>query len=246
MRKALILARRELAGYFFSPMAYVIGAAVLAVTGVIFFFGMDPIGIKRIFQAGNEASLRPMFEALAYIMIFAIPLMTMRLLSEEFDSGTIETLMTAPVTDTEVILGKFLGVLGFYLVLLASTGVFLALLTVYGQPDWGVAIMGYFGMIAMGSAFLAVGVFASTLTKYQIVSAIFAIAILSLFAILMQFMVAYSPEPFNQIAARLSVMNYFKDFSRGVFDTRGLIFFLTATVLFLFLSVKTLESRRWR
>ena len=246
MQKTLTLARRELAGYFFSPMAYVVGAVVLAVIGAIFFFGFELIGIRKIFQAGNEASLRPLFEAMAYIMIFAAPLLTMRLLSEEFDSGTIETLMTAPVTDTEVVLGKFLGVLGFYVALLAGTLVFLLLLAAYGQPDSGVAVMGYVGMILMGSAFLSVGLFTSALTRYQIVSAIVGIAILAIFGILMQPLVAYAPEPWNHLASRLSAMTYFKDFSRGIFDTRGLAFFLTATALFLFLSVKTLESRRWR
>ncbi len=246
MKKTLIIARRELAGYFFSPMAYVIGAAVLAVTAAFFFFGFELIGIQRIFQAVNEASLRPLFVAMAYIMVCAAPLLTLRLLSEEFDSGTIETLVTAPITDMQVILGKFLGVLGFYLLLLATTLVFLILMVIYGQPDAGIAAMGYLGMILMGSAFLAVGVFTSTLTRYQIVSAIVAIAIIAVFVILMQQLVAHSPAPLNYIASRLNVMTYFKDFSRGVFDTRAVIFFLTATALFLFFSVKTLESRRWR
>ena len=91
---------------------------------------------------GHEATLRPLFDAMAYIMVFAVPLLTMRLLSEEFNSGTIETLMTAPVTDAEVIIGKYLGVMSFYLVLLACTGVFLVLMAIYGQPDAGVALMG--------------------------------------------------------------------------------------------------------
>ena len=246
MRKTLTLASRELAGYFYSPMAYVIGAVVLAVTGAIFFYGFELIGIERVFRPGAEASLRSLFEAMAYIMIFAAPPMTMRLLSEEFDTGTIETLMTAPVTDTEVVLGKFLGVMGFYAVLLLSTGVFMILTAVYGKPDAWVTVMGYLGMLLMGAAFLAVGLFASTLTRYQIVAAIVAVAILSVFAVLMQQLVAYAPAPINDLASRLSAMRYFKDFARGVFDTRGLAFFLTATALFLFMSVKSLESRRWR
>ena len=246
MRKTLTLASRELAGYFYSPMAYVIGAVVLAVTGAIFFYGFELIGIERVFRPGAEASLRSLFEAMAYIMIFAAPVMTMRLLSEEFDTGTIETLLTAPVTDTEVVLGKFLGVMGFYVVLMLGTCVFMIVTAVYGKPDGGVALMGYLGMLLMGAAFLAVGLFASTLTRYQIVAAIVAVAILSVFAVLMQQLVAYAPAPINDLASRLSAMRYFKDFARGVFDTRGLAFFLTATALFLFMSVKSLESRRWR
>jgi gliding motility-associated transport system permease protein len=246
MTKTLTLARRELASCFFSPMAYVIGAAVLLVTGVIFFFGFELIGIPRVFQAGNEASLRPLFDAMAYVMIFAAPLLTMRLLAGEFDSGTIETLMTAPVTDTQVVLGKFLGVFGFYVVLLAGSLVFLLVMALYGQPDPGVAVMGYVGMILLGAAFLSVGVFASTLTRHQIVAAILGVAILAVLAVLMQQLVAYGGQSVGRLASHLSVMKYFRDFSRGVFDSRGVVFFVTVSALFLFLSVKTLESRRWR
>ena len=238
MQKALVLARRELAGYFYSPMAYVIGALFVLASGLWFF--------HKIFIPGNEASLRPLFEAMAYIMVFAVPLLTMRLMTDEVRTGTIETLLTAPVTDTEVIMGKFLGVLAFYIALLAATVGFLVLMIVFGQPDPGVALTGYLGMLLLGAAFIAVGLFASTLTSYQLVAAIVAVAILAAFSLLAQALVAYAPAPLNELAARLNVMTYFRDFSRGVFDTRGLVFFLTATGMFLFLSVKTLESRRWR
>ena len=249
MKKTLVVARKELAGYFISPVAYVIGAVFLAGTAFVFFFGLDLLDVPifpAVLRAGNTASLRPLFEAMAYIMIFAGPILTMRLMSDEFHSGTIETLMTAPVTDTQVVLGKFFGVMGFYTALLATTVVFLLVMAGYGRPDAGVAVMGYLGMLLLGAAFLAVGLFASTLTDYQIVAAIVGMVILSVFGVLMQFLVTHTGAPWNAAAARLNVMSYFKDFARGVFDTRGLVFFLTATALFLFLSIKTLESRRWR
>ena len=238
MGKVLTLARRELAGYFFSPMAYVIGAVFMLASGLWFF--------HSIFVPGNEASLRPLFEAMAYIMVFAVPMLTMRQLSEEFRSGTIETLMTVPVSDAQVILGKFLGVMGFYLMLLAGTLVFLVLIVVYGQGDGGIAAMGYLGMILLGSTFVSVGIFTSTLTRYQIVAAIVGIAILAVFAILMQLVMLYGVEPWSTFAGNINAMTYFKDFARGVFDSRGLVFFVTSSALFLFLSVKTLESQRWR
>lgn len=238
MKKALVLARREMAGYFFSPMAYIIAALFLLSSGLWFF--------HKIFVPGNEASMRPLFEAMAYIMVFAVPLLTMRLLSDEFRSGTIETLMTAPVTETEVIVGKFLGVMCFYIVLLACTGVFLALIALYGQADLGVAVMGYLGMLLLGSAFVAVGVFGSSMTPHQLVAAIVSLSILATFTILMQVLATHGPEPINYIAGRLNAMTYFRDFSRGVFDSRGVVYFLSATALLLFLSVKTLESKRWR
>jgi ABC-2 type transport system permease protein len=238
MRKTLALARRELAGYFYSPVAYVVAALFLLSSGLWFFY--------QIFIPGNEASLRPLFEAMAYIMVFATPLLTMRLVSDEIRSGTIETLMTAPITDTAVVVGKFVGVLAFYLVLLSGTVVFLGLMAAYGQPDLGVAATGYLGMVLLGAAYLSVGLFASTLTRHQLVAALVGTAILAVFAIVMQVLVANAAEPWNYLAAKLNAMTYFKDFSRGMFDTRGVVFFLTATALFLFLSVKTLESRRWR
>ncbi|MCJ7544404.1 MAG: ABC transporter permease [Phycisphaerae bacterium] len=238
MRKALVLARRELAGCFFSPMAYVVGALFLLASGLWFF--------HRIFVPGNEASLRPLFEAMATIMVFAAPLLTMHLLSDEYRSGTIETLMTSPVSDAAVVIGKFLGVMAFYVILLAATGVYLGLMAAYGQPDAGVAAMGYLGMVLLGSTFIAVGLFASALTGHQLVAALVGTAILAITAIMMQLIVTHSGEPWNLVAARLNAMTYFRDFSRGVLDTRGVVFFLSATALFLFFSVKALESRRWR
>jgi len=238
MRKALVLARRELAAMFFSPIAYVIGAMFLLASGLWFF--------HAIFIPGQEASLRPLLEAMAYIMVFAAPLLTMRLLSEELRSGTLETLMTAPVSDAAVVLGKFLGVLAFYLALLAATGVFLGLMAAYGRPDAGVAATGYLGMVLLGAAFLSVGLFASSLTPHQLVAALVAMAILATFSVLMPALVASGIEPADRVAARLSVMAYFGDFARGMLDTRGVVFFLSVSGLFLFLSVKSLESRRWR
>ncbi|MCP4379231.1 MAG: ABC transporter permease subunit [bacterium] len=238
MRKTLILARREISGYFYSPVAYVIGALFLLASGIWFF--------HSIFRPGHPATLRPLFEAMAYIMVFATPLLTMRLISEEFRSGTFETLVTAPVTDTQVIMGKFLGVLAFYISLLACTGIYMCLVAIYGRPDPGVAVMGYCGMVLLGAAYLAVGLFASTLTTHQAVAAIVSVAILSVFAIIMQLLTLHAPAPWGHMAARLNAMTYFKDFARGMFDTRGVVFFVSSTALFLFLSVKMLESRRWK
>lgn len=238
MRKVMVLARRELAGCFFSPLAYVVGALFLLASGLWFF--------HRIFVPGNEASLRPLFEAMATIMVFAAPLLTMRLLSEEYRSGTIETLMTSPVSDAAVVAGKFLGVMAFYLILLAATGVYLALMAVYGQPDAGVAAMGYLGMVLLGAMFISVGLFASSLTGHQLVAALVGTAILAATAIMMQLIVAQGMEPWSTVAAKLNALTYFRDFSRGVLDSRGVVFFVSVTGLFLFFSVKALESRRWR
>jgi ABC-2 type transport system permease protein len=246
MGKILTLARRELAGYFFSPMAYVIGALFLAFSGIVFFHGLPLVNIEPIFESGREASLRTLFEAMAWAMVVTAPLLTMRLLSEEYRSGTIETLMTAPVTDAQVVLGKFLGVMGFYLVLLATTAVFMVIIAVFGQPDPGVAVAGYVGLILVGCMFVSVGIFASTLTPYQIVAGIVGIAILGGIIVLMHLLALYAPDPINHAASKLNAMTYASGFSRGTWDSRGIAFFVTGSFLFLFLSVKMLESRRWR
>lgn len=249
MGKTFSIARRELAGYFYSPLAYVIGALFLCVCA--FKFAPPPAfwgGAREwfILVPHQQASLRPLFEMMGAAMVVAAPLLTMRLISEELRSGTIETLLTAPVTDVQVVVGKFLGVLGFYLALLASTLIFLVLMFVFARPDAGVVVMGYLGMILLGSAFLAVGVFASTLTRHQLLAAAAAIVILSFFSLLMSPAAAHLPEPWNETAARLNAMQYLKSFSRGLFDSRGVVFFLSITGGFLFLSVKLVESRRWR
>ncbi len=249
MSKVLTIARKEIAGYFFSPLAYVVGALFLC--AVAFKFAPPPAfwtGSREwfILVPHQQASFRALFEMMGLAMTVVAPLLTMRLISEEYHSGTIETLMTASVTDAQVVLGKFVGVFLFYLALLGSTLIFLVLMLLFARPDGGVVVMGYLGMILLGAAFLAVGVFTSTLTRHQLLAAVAAIVILAVFALLSEPLAAHSPEPWNKIAARLSAMSYLRSFARGLFDTRGVVFFLSITGGFLFLSTKTLESRRWR
>ena len=246
MGKVLVMARRELAAYFFSPLAYVVGALFLATCGAVFFWGLPLLGIQRVFAPGSEASLRALFEAVAYLMIVVIPLLTMRLLSEEFRSGTVELLSTAPITETQIVLGKFFGVLACYVVLLATTAVFFALMLAFGRPDLGVVASGYVGLLLLGSAFLAVGIYAWPVTRYQLLAALMAIAILGGFGLLTAGLTLLAPPPLNFLGARLNMMRWFDEFSRGVIDTRGAVYFLSVAAGFLFLSVKTLESRRWR
>lgn len=250
MRKVLILARRELSAYFYSPMAYVIAALFLLMVGVIFLWGVRVpflrIEMEPVFRNGAKSTLRPLFDVLAYGLAVVVPLLTMRLVSEEFRSGTIETLMTAPVTDTAVVIGKFLGAMALYLLLLAATGVFLALVAIFGKPDWGVAGMGYLGMVLLGATYISVGLFASTLTRHQLVAGLIGIAILLFFTSGLYRMVQEAPPEQAKVLAKLNMISYFADFSRGVFDTRGLVFFVTVTAFFLFISVKVVESRRWR
>jgi ABC-2 type transport system permease protein len=246
MGKILTMARREIASYFFSPLAYVVGMLFVAFCGAVFVPLPGSRGEAFILVPGNEASLRPLFLWMALAMVVAVPLLTMRLLSEEYRSGTIEALTTAPITDTQIILGKFLGIFVYYLILLATTLVFLVIMAVLGSPDPGVAAMGYLGMILVGAAYISVGLFASTITRYQLLAAVVGIVILGFFGIVLEQLIPLTPQPWNLLAGKLNTMGYFDDFARGVFDTRGLVFFLSVAAVFLFLSVKSLESRRWQ
>ena len=153
--------------------------------------------------------------------MIVVPLLTMRLLAEELRSGTIETLITAPITDAEVIVGKFLGAFALYLILLAATGVFFLLVALYGQPDYGVAVMGYLGMALLGATYVAVGLFASTITRHQLIAGLIAIAILAFFTAgiyLVSEMVPPKNTALLQVVAGLNMITYFGDFSKGIFD----------------------------
>jgi ABC-2 type transport system permease protein len=185
-----------------------------------------------------------MFFVMSIAMIPAISLLTMGLISKELDTGTVETMMTTPITEVELILGKFLAMMGFYVVILATTLVFAALILTFGQPDLGVLLTGYLGMTLLGAAYVSVGLFASTLTRYQLLSALVSMVILSVMGFLSLVVSLLQIEV--QHIAKVTGYPHIVNFSRGTFDTRGLVYFLSVTALFLFLSVRTLESKRWK
>lgn len=257
MLKTLTLARREMAAYFLSPIGYVIAAVFLAACGLFFFKGSIALLANGIyffgftlfeppFAAGAPATLRPLLLTIAALMVFALPLLTMRLVAEEKRSGTIESLITAPVSDAQIILGKFLGVMVFYLVLLAGTLVHLGLMARFGSPDAGVAAMGYLGLVLLGASFASVGLFASTLTQHQLLAAVIATAILVTLSFLTMAVSALLPPAAASAVAAVNPLTYFDDFSKGILDLRGVVFFVSSTALFLFLATITLGSRRWR
>lgn len=239
MSNVVTLTRRELQATFFSPIAYVVGTAFLFLTGYFFF--------DNVLAPGNEASMRPLFDSMAKLLVFAIPLLTMRSIAEEFSTGTVETLMTAPVTDTQVILGKFAGLMMFYLVLLATTLVHAFVLLHYAPLlGWQSVAMGYVGLLLLGAAFVAVGLFASTLTRYQLLAALIGAGVLSGLTFLMDYLADLWGGWWRTFTSGLNLLVHFDDFSKGILDTRAVILLASVTAFFLFLAVKVLESRRWR
>ncbi len=235
MRTALVIAERELKSYFVSPIAYVITALFLLISGYLF---------SVILLNTNEASLRYLISNLSVIWLFITPALTMRLLAEETKSGTIELMMTNPVRDFELVLGKYLGALGFLLVMLAFTLYYPVLLFIFGNPDRGPMLAGYLGVVLQAAAFLAIGLMASSFTQNQIVAAILTFAIL-LIMWLSESVANFLGKPLGDVMRYLSVTNHFQDFSRGVIDTTHVIYFLSIVAASLFITFLSLQTRRW-
>ena len=233
------LARRELGNYFFSPIAYLVAFFFLIFTGVFFvFYG------PRL-EAGMEATLAPLFAFMVIVLTLFVPPLTMRLLSEEYRSGTIEMLMTAPVTDVEVVLGKFLGALLYYVALLVPTLAYLVILELYADPDYGPILAGYLGLLLIGALYISVGTFFSALSRYQIVAAVASIVVLFLFTYIIGQASMETSGSLRVFLQTLSIEGHYRDFARGVLDTSHIVYFLSGTLFFLFLSVKVVESRKW-
>lgn len=233
------ITERELMSLFYSPIAYVVGFIFLLLTGYYF--------LTETLVAGHEASLRALFERMAAVLVFALPMLTMRSLADDYAGGTIETLMTAPVGDMAVVVGKFLGAFLFYGILLATTLVHVALMAGYADPVGTVVAVGYLGMLLLGGLFIATGVFASSLTRHQLLAATIAIAILAIFTFAVDYGAEYASQAWQrQLCANVNVLWHFADFTKGIIDSKSLIFFVSGIVFFLFLATKVMESRRWR
>lgn len=239
MRNVSPVMQRELSGFFTSPIAYVVLTIYLIVSGMFF--------MSETFVPGGESSLRVLLgQYMPIILVYILPLLTMRLLSEEFRSGTIETLMTAPVSEADVVLGKFLGSVVFFAVMLASTLVFAVVVSWFGRLDTGLLFCNYLGLMLLGAMYISVGMFFSACTRNQIVAAICSFVLLAVFTYLVTWLARDATGTWRLILLHLSVFDHFNEFARGLVDLNHVIFFVTTTALFLFLSVKALETRRWR
>ncbi|MFC1897727.1 ABC transporter permease [Chloroflexota bacterium] len=235
MRNLTTIALKEFKSYLSSPMAYVVTSIFLMLTG--FLFSISSVTYL-------ETSIKGFLGTGSILLLLLASVLTMRLLAEERKMGTLELLLTAPLRDSEVIVGKFLGSLGILTAMLALTFYYPILLMCFGDPDWGPIVTGYLGLFLIGSVSLAVGLFASSLTSNQIVAAVVAGGII--FALWFVGMAAdVLPEALGEIIGYLSLSYHFPDFMRGIIDTRGIIYYLSITVLFLFLATRSLESSRW-
>lgn len=235
MRQILTIAGRQFRSYFNGPVAYIVICIVMLTLGFFFW--------KTFFLFGR-ASAREMFRWLSLILVFALPALTMGLLAEEKRTGTIELLITMPVTEARVIVGKFVGVLGFYTVLLVLTVPYPFSISTLGNLDWGPVWSGYLGLFLQGSAILAIGLMASSWTANQLI-ALFVALTLSVALWVLDKVLALLPTRAASALEWLSFDYHFQSMARGVIDLRDVFFFFSVTLFALAVAFRALESRRW-
>ena len=235
----LTIAKRELASLFYSPIAYVVLGAFAIGSAVLFLEGFEP---------GRPASMRATYDAVVWLLVFLAPAISMRLISEELRSGTFERLMTSPVSDAQVVLGKWLGALVFFCIMLLPLVAFAFALELVGSPEFGPIVTGLLGLVLVGALYLAIGVFASAWSQNQIVA-----FLLTVFIIALPTFAAYHlagqrmPDPAVRRLIEYTTVNLqFADFAKGLIDIRNFVYFLSGTALFLFLATLLVQSRRWR
>jgi hypothetical protein len=227
--------RREIRSYFQSPVAYVVIVVFLAIVG--WFFTSDLFLI-------NVASLRIVFELVPLVFLFFVPAITMRLLAEEKKSGTLELLATRPVRDVEIVLGKFFAAWTLLAAALAPTLIYLITLSALGSPDPGPVITGYLGLLLMGGVYIAIGIFASSITENQIVA--FIVSLLIILALFMADKVLmFVPPAVASTLEFISIDYHFENIARGVIDSRNLIYFGSVLGFALLLATTSLERRKW-
>ena len=237
LRVATAIAVKEIQAYFTSPMGYIVALVYLAVSG--FWFG---ISISGFFP---EASPEGYIRNTPFLLILLAPAMTMRLLAEEQKLGTIELLLTSPVRDWEVVLGKFVASLVFFIGTLSLTLYYVILLYAFGDPDSGPIWSGYLGLILYGATALSIGLLTSSLTNNQIVSLVVGLGILLILTLIEQ-AAGLLDGTWATVLSQIGLTTHLDDFYRGVIDTTHIVYYITFTMVFLFLTVRSLETRRWR
>jgi len=258
VRNILTIAGRELRSIFVSPIAYVVMTGFLLLGGWFFFNLLARFNLLvtmySSFQGGAEAMARlnvnefvlaPLFHNLSVVLVIIVPMITMRSFAEEKRAGTYELLLTSPVAIWEIVIGKFLGVVAFMVVMIALTSIYGIILAVYGNPEIGIMMSGYLGLLLIAITFVAVGLFASSLTENQIIAAVTGLVML-----LLLFVIAWpadsAGEKIGGVLRYVSVTEHFADMIKGVIDTKSLVYFATMIVGWMFLTQRSVESIRWR
>jgi len=232
--------KKELRSYFASPLGYVFILFYLLVSNGFFFV------IQDFFRA-NQAVMRGYFMIMPWILLFFLPAVTMRLWAEERKVGTLEVLLAMPLREADVVLGKFLAALSFFAITLACTLTVPLTLGILGRPDWGVIAGSYAGALFLGAAYLAIGLWISSLTESQVVAFIVSVAVIFVFLV-----AGVAPAWlgslgwFAALCEYLSLLSHFQNILRGVLDSRDVVYYVAVVAFFLYLNVKNIEARKWR
>jgi ABC-2 type transport system permease protein len=253
MGNVLTIAQKELKSYFASPIAYIVIGFFALVFGWFYYVSVSfflqaslQMGMPGAGQVNiNTMAIRPLLQNVAVVALFMLPLITMRTYAEEKRSGTIELLLTSPLTDTQIVLGKFLGAVALYALMLLVTWIHVGILFIYGNPEWKPIVTGYLGLLLMGSSFLSIGLLISSLTKNQIVAGMVTFAVLLLLWTL-NWMSESAGPTMQKVLSALSITERFDDFSKGVVSVSHLVYYVSFISFGLFLTAKSVDSERWR
>ena len=254
MNNILAIAQKELKAYFASPIAYVViglfalmfGFFYYTLLGIFIEQGMRMMGLQGgPTQNVNEQMIRPLFLNASVLLLFVLPMITMRTYSEEKRSGTIELLLTSPLTDVDIIMGKFLGAMALYAAMLAVTLVHVGVLFAFGTPEWIPIATGYLGLLLMGGCFISVGLLISSFTRNQIV------AVMATFAVFLLLWVINWAGPLTgpttqAVLEYLSITSHLDDFTRGIIDTKHVVYYVSFILFGLFLTARSVDTERWR
>ena len=254
MRNIWTICKRELYSYFASPIAWVLLAIFATLSGyftVVMARQFAQVGIEMQMSGQNqpinlnEYVIAPLLSNIAVIALMLIPLISMRLLAEEKRQGTIELLATSPIRDTEIVIGKWLASVLMYATLLLVLVVDCSFLFIYGRPDWKPALAGLMGLFLQGASLLALGAFISSLTRNQIVAGAVGFAC-ALVLWILSWSTAFGNSDTVQVLNYLSIVSHLDPFTRGVIDSKDVVYYLSMIFLGLFLTTRSLESIRWR
>ena len=253
MTNILAIVRKEWRGYFASPVGYVVIGMYALVFG--YFYTVYLSWFLRQSMQGpqmgggpmnvNQQMIRGVFDNSMVIFLFVVPLITMRAYAEEKRSGTIELLMTSPITDFQIVMGKFLGAMSLYGAMLGITLIHIGVLFAYGNPEWKPILTGYLGLVLLGGCFVSVGLFFSSLTKNQIVAGMFTFVVLLLLWVI-GWIGNFSGPTVERLTGYLSLTSHVDDFLRGVIDSQHIVYYLSFITFGLFLTAKAVDSERWR
>jgi gliding motility-associated transport system permease protein len=254
VRNILAIAAKELRSYFASPIAYIMIGLFSLLFGVFFYLFLVAFvqQSEQMMQFGggapnvNQMMIGGLFQNTAVIILFMMPMITMRTYAEEKRSGTIELLLTSPLTDFEIIVGKFIGAMGLYAAMLVVTMVYIGILFIYGSPEWRPIAAGYIGLLLMGGSFISLGLFISSVTKNQIVAGFLTFGTFLLLWVIGWFGDNGGSTLTQSIVKGLSITEHFSDFARGIVDSYHLVYYLSFITFGLFLTAKSVDMERWR